>query len=90
MGAMDAAELNELERDSDGEFERFVGVVEYTVRVTHTPTSGGSVVRSVMVTRDFSTSDTGEQSKNPPALNDNETKRNTKVRAINEIITPNR
>ena len=73
-GTMDAAELNELERDSDGEFERFVCVVECIVRVLYAPTSGGSVDRSVMATRGFSTDGTGEQSKNPPALNDNETR----------------
>jgi len=67
--------MNVLERDSDGEFERFVGVVECIVRVVYAPASGGSVVRSVMATRGFSTDGTGEQSKNPPALNDNETKR---------------
>ena len=71
---MDAAKLNELERDSDGEFERFVCVVECIVRVLYAPTSGGSVDRSVMATRGFSTDGTGEQSKNPPALNDNETR----------------
>ena len=47
--------MNELERDSDGEFERFVCVVEYIVRVLYAPTSGGSVDRSVMATRGFGT-----------------------------------
>ena len=90
---MDAAELNELERDSDGEFERFVCVVECIVRVLYAPTSGGSVVRSVMATRGFSTDGTGEQSKNPPALNDNETRQQNATKknpTINEINTPNK
>ena len=63
---MDAAKLNELKRDSDGEFERFVCVVECIVRVLYAPTSGGSVDRSVMATRGFSTDGTGEQSKTLP------------------------
>ena len=86
---MDAADLNELERDSDGEFERFVCVVEYTVRVVYAPTSGGSVVRSVM--RPPATSARTARASSPkPSRTQRQRNATQKVRTINGIITPNK